>query len=274
MRPCASKAERFPFEPAFKSIRLTGFGNQDLRETNMKWITLACAALVCTLPQAAHALTIDFSQAGPPGNLGSSTYVNGPVSVGAFYLSGNSYTNAPDKNRPVTLFVRDEPFHDMGFGVCAPKEQSKRQCAFPNKYDGSGGHTNELDNDGSKELLRLQLAPGWVWSSLTLSSLDKDEHGQLWYSDTPEFNKDLASFARLYQAYDGTRQEWRDVSILGDAADARYLYLLPGPKGSDNDHLLWLVTVSQITQVPEPGSVAFVVIGLGVLGATRLRRAA
>jgi hypothetical protein len=60
-----------------------------------------------------------------------------------------------------------------------------------------------------------------VWSSLTLSSLDKDEHGQLWYSDTPEFNKDLASFARLYQAYDGTRQEWRDVSILGDAADAR-----------------------------------------------------
>jgi hypothetical protein len=239
----------------------------------MKWITLACAALVCTLPQAAHALTIDFSQAGPPGNLGSSTYVNGPVSVSAFYLSGNSYTSAPDKNRPVTLFVRNEPFHDMGFGVCAPKEQSKSQCAFPNKYDGSGGHTNELDNDGTKELIRLQLAPGWTWSSLTLSSID-NEHGQLWYSDTPGLRKDFASFARLYQAYDGTPPERRDLSILGDAAEARYLYLVPGPKGSDNDQLLWMVTVGQVSQVPEPGTLAFAVVGLGVLGATRLRRAA
>ena len=160
----------------------------------------------------------------------------------------------------------------MGFGVCSPKEQSRSQCAYPDKYHGSGGHTNELDNDGTKELIRLQLAPGWTWSSLTLSSID-NEHGQLWYSNTPGLNKDFASFAHLYEAYDGAPPEWRELPILGDAADARYLYLLPGPKGSDNDHLLWMATVTQISQVPEPGTVAFVAIGLGMLGAARLRKA-
>ena len=49
----------------------------------MKWSRLALAA---------HALTIDFSQAGPAGNLGSNTYTNGPISVSAFYLNGNNYT--------------------------------------------------------------------------------------------------------------------------------------------------------------------------------------
>jgi len=125
---------------------------------------------------------------------------------------------------------------------------------------------------GTKELIRLQLARGWTWSSLTLSSID-NEHGQLWYSNTPGLNKDFASFAHLYEAYDGAPPEWRELPILGDAADARYLYLLPGPKGSDNDHLLWMATVTQISQVPEPGTVAFVAIGLGILGAARLRKA-
>ena len=48
----------------------------------------------------------------------------------------------------------------------------------------------------------------------------------------------------------------------------------PGPKGSDNDHLLWMASVSQVAQVPEPGTVSLLAIGLGVLGATRLRRRA
>src|SRR5215207_6675562 len=97
---------------------------RDSREMKMKWSRLALAALALALPQAAHALTIDFSQAGPAGNLGSNTYTNGPITVSAFYLNGNNYTNALSSNRPVTLFVRNEPFHDMGFGVCSPKEQT------------------------------------------------------------------------------------------------------------------------------------------------------
>ena len=239
----------------------------------MKWSRLALAALALALPQAAHALTIDFSQAGPAGNFGSNTYTNGPVTVSAFYLNGNNYTNALSSNRPVTLFVRNEPLHDMGFGVCSPKEQTSSACAFPGKYKGGGGHTNELDNDGTKELIRLQLAPGWTWNSLLLSSID-NEHGQLWYSNTPGLSKDFSSFASLYRAYDGAPSESQTLSILGDAADARYLYLVPGPKGSDNDHLLWMASVSQVAQVPEPGTVSLLAIGLGVLGATRLRRRA
>ena len=239
----------------------------------MKWSRLALAALALALPQAAHALTIDFSQAGPAGNLGSNTYTNGPISVSAFYLNGNNYTNALSSKRPVTLFVRNEPLHDMGFGVCSPKEQTSSACAFPGKYKGGGGHTNELDNDGTKELIRLQLAPGWTWNSLLLSSID-NEHGQLWYSNTPGLSKNFSSFASLYRAYDGTPSESQTLSILGDAADARYLYLVPGPKGSDNDHLLWMASVSQVAQVPEPGTVSLLAIGLGVLGATRLRRRA
>jgi hypothetical protein len=244
---------------------------EDSREMMiMKGFRFACAALLCALPMASHALLVDFSQAGPPGNLGANTYTSGPVTVSAFYLSGNTYTNAPDNNHPVTLFVRNEPLHDMGFGVCAPSEQTKSQCAYPKDYDGGGGHVNELDNDGTKELLRLQLAPGWTWSSLTLSSID-NEHGQLWYSNTPGLSKDFASFATLYTAYDGTPPEWRDLSISGAAASAQYLYLVPGPKGSDNDHLLWKVTVSQ---VPEPDTVALFAIGLGLLAAARLRKPA
>jgi hypothetical protein len=236
----------------------------------MKWIKFACAALACALPGVGHALLLDFSQAGPAGNLGSSTYTSGPVTVGAFYLSGNAYTNAMDNNRPVTLFVRNEPLHDMGFGVCSPAEQSKSACDFPAQYDGGGGHINELDNDGTKELLRLQLAPGWTWNSMMLSSID-NEHGQLWYSNTPGLSKDLSSFATLYTAYDGTPSESRGLSLSGAVTHAQYLYLVPGPKGSDNDHLLWQVTVSQ---VPEPSTVGLMAIGLGVLVGMRRRKAA
>lgn len=235
----------------------------------MNWIRLAWAAALFALPQASHALIVDFTQAGQPGNLGSNTFTSGPVTVDAFYLSGKSYTNQADsKHRPVTLFVRNED-DDKGFGVCAPEDQSKSACAKPGKYHGGGGDTNELDNEGTKELLRLKLAPGWSWDKVLLSTISKDEKGELWFTDTPGLDKNLGSFASLLKAYKGTSSHFLEIGLSqGPAADATYLYFIP--TGNDTGHMIWQVGV---TQVPEPATVGLLAVGLGMLGAVRLRKA-
>jgi hypothetical protein len=118
-------------------------------------------------------------------------------------------------------------------------------------------------------LLRLKLAPGWTWEKIWLSTISKDEKGQLWFTDTPGLNKNLGSFASLYRSYTGTSSHLLEVDITGAAADASYLYFIPGP-GGDTGYMIWTATV---TQVPEPATWALVSIALGMLGATRLRRA-
>lgn len=237
----------------------------------MKWIKLACAAVALASPQVSHALILDFSQAlggAIGGNLGTHTYSSGPVTVDAFYLNGNAYTNQNDsKNRPVTLFVRNED-DDLGFGVCAPEDQSKWQCAPPSKFKGGGGNTNEIDNNGTLELLRLKLAPGWTWESVSLSTMRKAETGQLWFSDTPGLNKDLSSFASLYSSFNGTSSHFRDIDLIGPVADATYLYFIPGT-ARNSGYMIWTV---EVTQVPEPATVALFAMGLGMLGVMRLRK--
>ena len=237
----------------------------------MKWIRLACAAAALALPQVSHALTLDFSQAlggAIGGNLGTNTFSSGPVTVDAFYLSGNTYTNQADsKKRPVTLFVRNES-DDLGFGVCAPEDQSKSQCVPPSKFKGGGGNTNEIDNNGTKELLRLKLAPGWTWDSVSLSTMRKAETGELWFTDTPGLSKDLGSFASLYSSFNGTSSHFRDIDITGPAADATYLYFIPG-SARNSGYMVWTV---EVTQVPEPATVALVAVGLGMLGVMRVRK--
>jgi len=236
----------------------------------MKWIGFACAAAALALPQVSHALILDFSQVlggEIGGNLATNTFSSGPVTVEAFYLNGNTYTNQVDsKKRPVTLFVRNED-DDLGFGVCAPEDQSRSACAKPGKFKGGGGNTNELDNNGTKELLRLTLAPGWTWDSVSLSTMRKAETGQLWFTDTPGLSKNLGSFASLYSSFPGTSSRFRDIDLAG-AADATYLYFIPGT-ASNSGYMIWTVEVSQ---VPEPATVALLAMGLGMLGVTRLRK--
>jgi hypothetical protein len=239
----------------------------------MKWIRFACAAMALASPQMSHALILDFSQAlggAIGGNLGTNTYSSGPVTVDAFYLSGNAYTNQADsKHRPVTLFVRNES-DDLGFGVCAPEDQSKKQCVPPSKFTGGGGNTNEVDNNGTLELLRLKLASGWTWDSVSLSTMRRAETGELWITDTPGLSKDLGSFASLYASFNGTRSHFRDIDLTGAAADATYLYFIPGA-ATNSGYMIWTV---EVTQVPEPATVALFAMGLGMLGVARLRNQA
>jgi hypothetical protein len=202
------------------------------------------------------------------GDLGTNTFTDGPVTVDASYLSGNTYTNQNDnKNRPVTLFVRNE-HDDIGFGACAPEAQSKSHCVPPSKFKGGGGNTNELDNNGTLELLRLKLAPGWTWDSVSLSTMRTPETGLLWFTDTPGLSKDLSSFATLYSSFNGISSHFRDIDINGAASEATYLYFVPG-QATNSGYMIWTV---EVTQVPEPATVGFVVIGLGMLGFMRLRK--
>jgi len=82
----------------------------------------------------------------------------------------------------------------------------------------------------------------------------------------------LSSFATLYKKYKGEPPEYISIGMTGDAIDSKYLYFVPGPSGSDNDHLLWKVEVSQISQVPEADSFVLLAAGLGFRGVMQWRR--
>jgi len=78
----------------------------------MNWNKLACAAVLCALPQVSHALLLDFSQVlgGAQGNLLVDHYVipNSPLTVDAFYLKGNNYTKPAGQQGPSGHLVRSQ----------------------------------------------------------------------------------------------------------------------------------------------------------------------
>jgi hypothetical protein len=245
---------------------------------NMKLGRLVCAAAIAALPQVSHAVLLDFSQVipgGKEGNLGVSTYhiPNSPVTVDAFYLApgAKAYTQSPNsKGVPVTLFVRNSD-DDMGFGVCAPEDQSSSSCALGKKFKGGGGDTNELDNHGSSDLLRFKLDPAFKWRSVKLSSLSGDEGGQLWYSNVAGTAANLSSFAHLLTSYQGGHKDnLLDINLDGTKAErATYLYFTP--TGKDAGHLVW--QMDAVRHAPEPSTYGIFAAGICLLGVLRLRKA-
>ncbi|PYM92333.1 MAG: hypothetical protein DME04_16055 [Candidatus Rokuibacteriota bacterium] len=227
--------------------------------------TRLVAGVLCLLgavlgPRTVSAVTIDFSLAGS-GNLGVGTYTNGPVTADAFYESNGIFISTG-----VTLVVQNAA--DLhGFGVCSPQESG---CA-------SGGIQSELDNLGPSELVRLTLAPGWRWVDVSISALTTvilPDRGQLLFANGDALPGDL-SFTTLltgFSALNGTEQT---LAVSGDAANAPFLYLIPGPLITTNndDFLVWKVTVEQGQAVPEPAIALLLGVALAALSVLARNRA-
>jgi hypothetical protein len=76
-------------------------------------------------------------------------------------------------------------------------------------------------------------------------------------------------FSTYLPAADGSAL--RAIALHGAAAEARYLYLLPGPTGAGNGHLLWK---AQVTHMPEPSALVMLSVGLAALGFAARKRSA
>lgn len=230
---------------------------------------IAAAALALMAAPYANATTInfDFTTLGSNNTpLATSVNVNGIVAEGF----NNNYAH------PAALWLRNVP-NDHGLGVCS---EGTAACST------LGGDTNEIDNSGSFEAIRLTNTVGGVWTSLWVSSLDADnkdgdiEFGRLLWSDCADVAMDpnctYGQFTFKYTDF-GTNVEG-DILALAAAAGfdptAKYLLFLPGGVGtigSDNDYLLWR---GSIQTVPEPATLGLLGLGLLALGfgGRRLRR--
>ena len=238
---------------------------------------------IAAVPVAANATTVDFSQlAAPPGgNLQVSTLTDQQIVVDAFSISGSAYTQIN-----TTLFIRTDGANDDGLGVCNPFQQSSSDCANVGTFTGGGGDTNEVDNAIVGELIRLTLPANSTWLSVVISSLDCNgstncssaENGQLWYANTDNLagTTDLSTFATMVTDYVATSDSTATLSIplSGNAAGAKYLYFIP-TGGTNNDHLIWKASYSQLNIIEStvPAPAGLILVGSGMVAmAVRGRR--
>ena len=240
---------------------------------------IAVAGSLCSA-LAAQAEVFDFSalRASPGGSWNQPDYTtaNGEVTVEAFFYQGgpNAYIQGPvvigTSLASARLFVRNEGGTALGLGVCTPYESVAAACRADN-FAGGGGEINELDNAGTPEMIRLTLEEQYRWDAVWVSSLTGSERGQLRYSNDGTLSGLLpgASFTSYVQTDPASATQ--RIALHGAVATARYLYLLPGPTGADNDHLLWKV---QVTHMPETSAVALLGLGLVALAAAVRRRSA
>ena len=236
------------------------------------------ASLCCAAD--AHAELFDFStlHAAPGGSLSGPSYTTagGEVTVEAFFYQGtptNAYVQGPvvvgTTLHSASLFVRNDGASARGLGVCTPYESTSAACSASG-FAGGGDGINELDNaGGTAELIRLTRDDHYRWDAIWVSALTGSERGNLRYSNDGALDGLLpgGSFTTYVQSDPASAMQ--RIELHAAAATARYLYLLPGPTGMDNDHLLWKV---QVTHMPEPSAVALLGLGLVPLVAA-VRRA-
>jgi len=245
----------------------------------MRRIGLVCiavalfAALTIFVPRA-NALTADFSTVAPAGRMtGSSVTVN-HVTAEAFYLNGATYVNKDAAGATNTFLMVRNTVGDRGLGVCSPGQVGMAACGLPGAYMGGGGDINELDNGlaGHAELIRLKIDDGWDWQSVSVSSLDTSERGELRWSNTDLLTQANVTGSPLVipQFVAGGPSVEFTFPVTGAAAGAKYLYFIPGPTGTDNDYLVWKADVQF---VPEPASLFLLAPVLSAIGVSGWRKA-
>ncbi len=143
----------------------------------MKAIVLLCSGILLAA-HAAYADTVVYFYPPTPGTMvgsyGVSTTTIQGIEVKS-YVYNSGWTNGGN------LFGRNEGT-DHGIGICSSTETSS--CGTGQ----GGGDYNEIDNSGTKEIIRLKLPAGYTWVSVQLSSLDmngssdptKWEMGTIW----------------------------------------------------------------------------------------------
>jgi hypothetical protein len=267
--------------------------------------------LASTGPALATTLTFNFNE-GTPGEAGNPLQVldddeNLVLTVTGYFWNGSSWSSTGNSNGNLTLYRRDEP-DDHGLGVCNPNELSSSACDTP--PNGGGGDINELDNDGTPELMLVKKEDAYDWVSLGLSSLDGNgstdpanwERGILWGADSASLagvNSDLSNFEGLggtileMFVWDGSEAE-PDLDI--DGVNFDYLIFQPfdwsfepslttsssswwwkkhhdeEKPNKNNDFLIRGVVLTQF-EVPEPSSLLLLLGGLALIESARRRRA-
>ena len=238
-------------------------------------LSILGAALIA--PTVANALVVTADFSAPPlvaGRMWMASYTTNHVTAEAYYLNGTSYVNRDAAGALNTFLMVRNTVGDRGFGVCSPSELANSACNPHGTYTGGGGDINELGNrQGAVELIRLTIEDGWDWKTVYVSSLDSSEKGELRWSNSDLLTQTSISTAPLvvpaFMA-GGSSVEFA-FSVTGAAAGAKYLYLIPGPTGTDNDYLVWKADVER---VPEPGTLLLLGSALSGIVAGGLRRVA
>ena len=209
----------------------TGSINNTLTLAGGASVTYTVKATVASM--ASLEKVADFGSMTNNSNLGQNTTISGVHVDAAYITSTGQIGNA-------VLWARNSGT-DKGLGVWSPNEASPTT---------TGSVTGELSNGTNSEVIRLTLEEGRQWSSLWVSSLDKNsaggaEMGTLYWSDsaTPDLSTLTTKFVFKNGDF-GVGAEEGDLLSLRPAGfdtDAKYLFFVAGGNGSTakSDYLVW-----------------------------------
>jgi uncharacterized repeat protein (TIGR01451 family) len=201
-------------------------------------ITLAGGASVTYTVKATVASMAALEKVADFGSMTNNTSLGQSITVGDVHVDA-AYLTSNNQIAGAALWARNAN-GDHGLGVYSAGESSAT---------ASGSTTGELSNQTHPEVIRLTLADGQQWSSLWVSSLDKNsaggaEIGTLYWSDSAIPDLSTANKFTFKSGDFGVGAESGDVLSLHPAnfdANAKYVFFVAGSTTSTtcNDYLVW-----------------------------------